>query len=318
MLKTVDEALSGTRLDAGASVLFDITRASAVKYIENGNITVNGKGAEKKYRLQTGDRVLYEEPEAVEDKVVPEDIPIEIVYEDDYLAVVNKPKGMVVHPAPGNYTGTLVSALLYKMKGRLSSINGVIRPGIVHRIDKDTSGLLIIAKTDEAHVGLAEQIKEHSFLREYEGVIVGKLKSPYGIVNKPIGRSEKDRKKMAVTEKNSKAAVTEYETLCEAVGFSYMKFKLKTGRTHQIRVHMASLGHPLMGDTVYGGGKTKFEIANESLLSGQCLHARRIGFIHPITKKELYFESPLPDYFKEILQKLDIGQAQSDTESSEI
>ena len=318
MLKTVDEALSGTRLDAGASVLFDITRASAVKHIENGDITVNGRAVEKKYKLQTGDEVSYEEPEAVEDKVVPEDIPIEIVYEDDYLAVVNKPKGMVVHPAPGNYTGTLVSALLYKMKGRLSSINGVIRPGIVHRIDKDTSGLLIIAKTDEAHVGLAEQIKEHSFLREYEGVIVGKLKSPDGIVNKPIGRSEKDRKKMAVTDKNSKEAVTEYETLAQAVGFSYVKFRLKTGRTHQIRVHMASLGHPLVGDTVYGGGKTKFEIANETLLSGQCLHARRIGFIHPITKKELYFESPLPDYFVTILKKLDICEGQTDTELSEI
>lgn len=318
MLKTVDEALSGTRLDAGASVLFDITRASAVKHIENGDITVNGRAVEKKYKLQTGDEVSYEEPEAVEDKVVPEDIPIEIVYEDDYLAVVNKPKGMVVHPAPGNYTGTLVSALLYKMKGRLSSINGVIRPGIVHRIDKDTSGLLIIAKTDEAHVGLAEQIKEHSFLREYEGIVVGKLKNQNGTINKPIGRSEKDRKKMAVTEKNSKEAVTEYETLAQAVGFSYVKFRLKTGRTHQIRVHMASLGHPLVGDTVYGGGKTKFEIANETLLSGQCLHARRIGFIHPITKKELYFESPLPDYFVTILKKLDICEGQSDTELSEI
>ena len=255
MLKTVDEALSGTRLDAGASVLFDITRASAVKHIENGDITVNGRAVEKKYKLQTGDEVSYEEPEAVEDKVVPEDIPIEIVYEDDYLAVVNKPKGMVVHPAPGNYTGTLVSALLYKMKGRLSSINGVIRPGIVHRIDKDTSGLLIIAKTDEAHVGLAEQIKEHSFLREYEGIVVGKLKNQNGTIDKPIGRSEKDRKKMAVTEKNSKEAVTEYETLAQAVGFSYVKFRLKTGRTHQIRVHMAHIGHPLLGDGKYGHNK---------------------------------------------------------------
>ena len=304
MIKTVDESLDGARLDTASAELFDITRASAVKCIENGSITVNGEASEKKYRLKTGDEVSYEAPEAVEDKVVPEDIPIEIVYEDEYLAVVNKPKGMVVHPAPGNYTGTLVSALLYKMKGRLSSINGVIRPGIVHRIDKDTSGLLIIAKTDEAHVGLAEQIKEHSFLREYEGVAVGKLKESSGVIDKPIGRNEKDRKKMAVTLKNSKNAVTEYEVLGEAVGFSYVKFKLKTGRTHQIRVHMASLGHPLMGDTVYGGGKTKFELANEALLSGQCLHARRIGFIHPITEKELYFESPLPDYFTSVLHKL--------------
>ncbi len=304
MIKTVESALDGARLDAGAAELFDITRASAVKCIENGSITVNGEKNEKKYRLKTGDTVSYAAPEAVEDKVVPEDIPIDIVYEDEYLAVVNKPKGMVVHPAPGNYTGTLVSALLYKMKGRLSSINGVIRPGIVHRIDKDTSGLLIIAKTDEAHVGLAEQIKEHSFLREYEGVAVGRLKNPSGIIDKPIGRNEKDRKKMAVTLKNSKNAVTEYEVLGEAVGFSYVKFRLETGRTHQIRVHMASLGHPLMGDTVYGAGKTKFEISNESLLQGQCLHARRIGFIHPVTKEELYFESPLPDYFVSVLHKL--------------
>lgn len=310
MIKTVDESLDGARLDTASAELFDITRASAVKCIENGNITVNGEASEKKYRLKSGDTVSYEAPEAVEDKVVPEDIPIEIVYEDEYLAVVNKPKGMVVHPAPGNYTGTLVSALLYKMKGRLSSINGVIRPGIVHRIDKDTSGLLIIAKTDEAHVGLAEQIKEHSFLREYEGVAVGKLKESSGVIDKPIGRNEKDRKKMAVTLKNSKNAVTEYEVLGEAVGFSYVKFRLKTGRTHQIRVHMASLGHPLMGDTVYGAGKTKFEISNEMLLCGQCLHARRIGFIHPITKQELYFESPLPDYFVSVLHKLGLDPSE--------
>lgn len=312
MQKTVDAELDGARLDAGASVLFDITRAAAVKCIENGNITVDGVVCEKKYRLKEGQTVTYEEPDAVEDKVIPEDIPIEIVYEDEHLAVVNKPKGMVVHPAPGNYTGTLVSALLFRMKGRLSSINGVIRPGIVHRIDKDTSGLLIIAKTDEAHTGLAEQIKEHSFLREYEGIIVGKMKVKSGVINKPIGRDQKDRKKMAVTEKNSKQAVTEYETLTEADGFSYMKFKLKTGRTHQIRVHMASMGHPLMGDTVYGGGKTKLEVANAELLSGQCLHARRIGFIHPITKRELYFESPLPEYFVKLLEKLGIDEGHSE------
>lgn len=306
MQKTVDESFDGARLDTASSTLFDITRSSAVKCIENGNITVDGEICDKKYRLRTGQTVAYEEPEAVEDKVVPEDIPIDIVYEDEYLAVVNKPKGMVVHPAPGNYSGTLVSALLFCMKGRLSSINGVIRPGIVHRIDKDTSGLLIIAKTDEAHVHLAEQIKQHSFLREYEGIATGRFKTAEGVVDKPIGRDTKDRKKMAVTEKNSKDAVTHYEVLGEGGGFSYMKYRLKTGRTHQIRVHMASLGHPLMGDGVYGGGKTKFEIANEKILCGQCLHARRIGFTHPITGKELYFESPLPDYFLTVLEKLGI------------
>lgn len=306
MQKTVDESFDGVRLDTASSEMFDITRSSAVKYIENGNITVDGEICDKKYRLHTGQTVSYDEPEAVEDKVVPEDIPIDIVYEDEYLAVVNKPKGMVVHPAPGNYSGTLVSALLFKMKGRLSSINGVIRPGIVHRIDKDTSGLLMIAKTDEAHLHLAEQIKEHSFLREYEGIAKGTFKIPEGVVNKPIGRDCKDRKKMAVTDKNSKEAITHYKVLGEGGGFSYMKYRLETGRTHQIRVHMASCGHPLMGDCVYGGGKTKFEISNAELLQGQCLHARRVGFIHPITKKELYFESPLPDYFLSVLEKLGI------------
>lgn len=309
---TVAEEYVGQRLDSASSAVFGITRSAAAGYAESGSITVNGKIVKKNHALRSGDVIIFEEPAPVPCDAQPEDIEIEIVYEDEHLAVVNKPKGMVVHPAPGNYTGTLVSALLFRMKGRLSSINGVIRPGIVHRIDKDTSGLLIIAKTDEAHTGLAEQIKEHSFLREYEGIIVGKMKVKSGVINKPIGRDQKDRKKMAVTEKNSKQAVTEYETLTEADGFSYMKFKLKTGRTHQIRVHMASMGHPLMGDTVYGGGKTKLEVANAELLSGQCLHARRIGFIHPITKRELYFESPLPEYFVKLLEKLGIDEGHSE------
>lgn len=302
----VDEGCHGTRLDIAASSLFDLTRSACVKYIDEGLILVDNEQRDKKYTVKLGQVLTYEEKPAVEDTVVPEDIPIEIVYEDEYLAVVNKPKGMVVHPAPGNYTGTLVSALLYKMKGRLSSINGVIRPGIVHRIDKDTSGLLIIAKTDEAHVALAEQIKQHSFLREYRAVAVGRFENENGIVDKPIGRDQRDRKKMAVTEKNSKNAVTEYWVLGENNGFSYMRFRLQTGRTHQIRVHMASMGHPLAGDTVYGAGRTKTEQQNAELLCGQCLHAGVIGFTHPITGEYLSFSASLPPYFEEFLKKIGI------------
>ncbi len=303
---TVDINSANTRLDACASNMFGLTRSSCVKYIEEGLILVDGEQKDKKYLLKEGQTVSYEEAPPIEDKVVPEDIPIEIIYEDDHLAVVNKPKGMVVHPAPGNYSGTLVSALLFKMKGRLSSINGVIRPGIVHRIDKDTSGLLIIAKTDQAHLALAEQIKEHSFLREYRAVAVGTFKNSHGIVDKPIGRDQKDRKKMAVTDKNSKNAITEYWVLGANNGFSYMRFRLHTGRTHQIRVHMASMGHPLAGDMVYGGGKTKLEQHNAAVLCGQCLHAGVIGFTHPITGEYLSFCAPLPQYFTEFLSKTGI------------
>ncbi len=295
---------SGVRLDSACSELFDISRSYAAAMIEDGRITVNGIICPKNYKTKTGDELEYSPPEPILPDAVPENIEIDIIYEDDHLAVVNKPKGMVVHPAPGNYTGTMVSALLYKMQGRLSTINGVVRPGIVHRIDKDTSGLLVVAKTDDAHESLALQIKEHSFLREYRAIVCGNIKQDNGIIDKPIGRHPKDRVKMAVTEKNSKNAVTEYTVLERFNGFTYTACKLRTGRTHQIRVHMSSTGHPLMGDILYGGGKTKFEAQNSELLKGQCLHAKTIGFVHPVTGTDMFFDSELPEYFEILLNKL--------------
>ena len=274
----------------------NISRSMLQKLISEQKITVNGKFAAKSYLVKTGDVIEIYVPEPVELDVVPENIPVEIVYQDEHLLVVNKPKGMVVHPAAGNYSGTLVNALLYHCKGQLSSINGVIRPGIVHRIDKNTSGLLIVAKTDKAHVGLAEQIKAHTFTREYHAVVCGRLKNPTGIIEAPIGRHPVDRKKMCVTEKNSKEAKTEYTVLKEFNNYSYVKLKLFTGRTHQIRVHMSYIGHPVFGDDVYG----KFSKCCE----GQCLHAKKIGFVHPIDGKYYEFDSELPDYFKFVLNKL--------------
>ena len=274
----------------------DITRSMLQKLIESGNVTVNRKVISKSFKLKNNDEVviLIPEPEGLD--VKSENLPIEIVYEDDDLLVVNKPKGMVVHPAAGNYDGTLVNALLYHCKGRLSSINGVIRPGIVHRIDKNTSGLLIVAKTDKAHLGLAEQIKAHTFTREYYAVICGRLKESHGMVEAPIGRHPIDRKKMCVTDKNSKPAKTEYTVLEEYNGYSLVKLKLFTGRTHQIRVHMSYIGHPVFGDDVY--------CKPSKLCEGQCLHAKKIGFVHPIDGKYYEIDSELPDYFKTVVNKL--------------
>ena len=288
----------GERLDKfiSSNEEFDLTRTAVQNLITEGMITVNGKKIAKNYVLSGGETVSVEIPEPVVLDVLPENIPIDIVYEDDYLLVVNKPKGMVVHPAAGNYTGTLVNALMYHCKDRLSSINGVIRPGIVHRIDKNTSGLLIVAKTDSAHLGLAEQIKEHSFTREYETIIVGRMKEYKGTIDAPIGRHHIDRKKMCVTDKNSKNAVTHYEVLEEFREHSYLKLRLETGRTHQIRVHLSYVGHAVLGDDVYGKPVKDYE--------GQCLHARKIGFVHPITNEYLEFSSDLPDYFEEQLRKL--------------
>lgn len=274
----------------------EISRSMLQKLLKENQVTVNGKTVSKSYKITNGDEIIIEIPEPVELDVLPEDIPIEIVYEDDDLLVVNKPKGMVVHPAAGNYNGTLVNALLYHCKGRLSSINGVIRPGIVHRIDKNTSGLLIVAKTDKAHTGLAEQIKAHTFTREYQAVICGRLKESNGTIEAPIGRHPVDRKKMCVTEKNSKEARTEYTVLNEFNGYSHIKLKLYTGRTHQIRVHMSYIGHPVYGDDVYGKAS--------KLCEGQCLHAKKIGFIHPISGDYLEFDSELPEYFVTVLNKL--------------
>lgn len=297
---TVDESGAGVRIDKFLSNTLDgFTRSGISKLIADGNVMVNGTEISKNYKCRMNDNILVIVPDAVPLEVQAQNIPLDIVYEDDDLLVVNKPKGMVVHPAAGNYSKTLVNALLYHCRDSLSGINGVIRPGIVHRIDKDTSGLLIVAKNDAAHLSLAEQIKQHSFHRAYQAVCYGNIKEDSGTVHQPIGRNPKDRKKMAVTDKNSKDAVTHYEVLKRYGDFTHIKCILETGRTHQIRVHMAYIGHPLAGDSVYGPKKVI-----ESL-NGQCLHAGEIGFIHPRTGEYLEFRSGLPDYFTAFLNKLD-------------
>lgn len=286
------------RLDVFLSEKLNLTRSAVQKLIEGKNVTVNGKVPDKSYKLKINDEVIVKIPKPEPLSIEAEDIPLDIVYEDDYLLVVNKPKGMVVHPAPGNYSGTLVNALMWHCKDSLSGINGVLRPGIVHRIDKDTSGLLIVAKNDLAHQHLAEQIKEHSFTREYEAVVIGNVKNNEGIIEMPIGRHPVNRKQMAVTYKNSKPAKTHYRILERCNGLSHIRLTLFTGRTHQIRVHMSYLGHPVAGDLVYGRAGAKYKA-----LGGQCLHAKKIGFIHPKTNKYLEFESELPNYFKSFLKE---------------
>lgn len=298
---TAGEAEEGRRLDKAVSAFGGLSRSAAQGLCEGGAVLVNGSPAGKKQLLRRGDLVAVNIPDPVDLKVLPEAIPLDIVYEDGWLLVVNKPKGMVVHPAPGNYTGTLVNALLYHCGDSLSGINGVIRPGIVHRIDKDTSGLLIVAKNDRAHQGLAEQIAAHSFTREYEAIVHGHFKESAFTVDAPIGRSPADRKKMCVTEKNARSAVTHVEVLAEYPGFSHIKCRLETGRTHQIRVHLSYLGHPVLGDLVYGPKKPAMDTG------GQCLHARTIGFVHPGTGEELFFTSPLPGYFTAALAWLQKG-----------
>ena len=293
----------GKRLDVYVAERGGITRSASAKLTERGAVKVNGVKMPKNYRLREGDTVDIDFPEPVPDRAEPENIPLDVVYEDDYLLIVNKPKGMVVHPAAGNPTGTLVNALLYHCGTSLSGINGVIRPGIVHRIDKDTSGLLAVAKTDAAHVSLAEQISSHSFGRRYEAIINGHLRDESGTVDAPIGRHPVDRKKMAIV-KGGKPAVTHYSVVSHLEKADHIALQLETGRTHQIRVHMASLGHPLLGDTVYGGGKSRFEVTHASLLSGQCLHAKTISFVHPITGELMKFDSALPEYFTECLRLL--------------
>lgn len=295
----VDEESSGERADKLLSaVLSDYSRSFTQNLFAENLVFCKGKAISKSFKVKAGDKLEFTVPEPKMLSLEPEDVELEIMYEDSDLLVVNKPRGMVVHPAPGNYSGTLVNALLHHCKGNLSGINGVIRPGIVHRIDKDTSGLLLVAKNDNAHVSLSAQIKEHSLLREYRAVIHGKLKEQSGIVDAPIGRSASDRKKMCVTDRNSKNAVTHYEVIEEYKDFSFLRLRLETGRTHQIRVHMAYLGHPVAGDPVYGpkNGVTK--------LGGQCLHAGLLGFVHPVSGEFIRTEAPLPDYFTDFIRRI--------------
>lgn len=294
---------AGTRADVFLTAHFDVTRTAAARLLDEGAALVNGKVAAKNYKLRVSDLVTLEMPPVKETETKAENLPLSIVYEDDDIAVIDKPKGMVVHPAAGNEDGTLVNALLYHMGDRLSGIGGEKRPGIVHRIDKDTSGLLVIAKNDFAHTILSEGLKTHSIDREYMAVAIGNFKDDGGTVNKPIGRNPRDRKKMAVVA-DGREAVTHYRVAERFHGYTLLALKLETGRTHQIRVHMASIGHPLLGDTVYGGGGTKFEKQQGDLLVGQTLHAYRLTLTHPRTGEVMVFESPLPAYFETVLEKL--------------
>ena len=300
ILFSVPASLDGQRLDrALCETQENLSRSAAQKLIDAAQVFVNGNAAAKSVKVRAGDLVSYTPPEPEILEAKPQDIPLEIVYEDDALLVVNKPKGMVVHPAPGNPDATLVNALLYHCRGRLSTINGVVRPGIVHRIDKDTSGLLIVAKTDAAHASLSAQIQAHSFRREYRGVVVGHLKNESGTISLPLGRSRSDRKKQAVNGLNPRDAVTHYAVLRQLKGYDDCRFTLETGRTHQIRVHLSALGHPLAGDTVYGNARPL------PGLSGQCLHAAVIGFVHPETGEYMEFSAPLPEWYTDFFSKIE-------------
>ena len=295
----VGEDEEGDRLDVYLSEqLGDMSRSYIQKIIKDKKVEVNGKVEKAKYLVKEDDKIKIEIPTPKLLEVVAQDIPIDIVYEDNDVLIVNKPQNMVVHPAPGNYENTLVNAILYHCKDKLSSINGVIRPGIVHRIDKDTSGLLMIAKNNNAHNSLAEQLKDHSITREYEFICHGVVKEDKITVDKPLGRNPKDRLKMAIV-KDGKRAVTHFEVIERFDNFTHMKARLETGRTHQIRVHALSINHPLLGDPIYGPKNTKFK------LEGQTLHARKLGFIHPTTNEYIEFNSELPDYFKNIIKKLE-------------
>ncbi len=308
------EADIGKRADAFIAEKSELTRSAAVRLMESGDVSLDGAEnakLEKKYKICKGDVLIVRLPDPEVCEALPENIPIDIVYEDEDIIVVNKPEGMVVHPAAGNPSGTLVNALLYHCGNRLSGIGGVIRPGIVHRIDKDTGGLLVVAKNDSAHLFLSEEIKHHRVERIYHAIVRGNFKEDSGTVDAPIGRHPVDRKKMAVirdTEHRSREAVTHWRVLERFGQFTHIECRLETGRTHQIRVHMSSIGHPLMGDTVYGGGGTPFEARHKALICGQCLFASKLILTHPTTKEKMEFFVELPDNFKKLLSILNSYQ----------
>lgn len=288
------------RIDKWISTSFqNLSRSYIQKLIKDNKVFVNGKPQKASYRLKVDDEILFQIPEAVEPAIVAEDIPLSILYEDEDILIVDKPKGMVVHPAPGHYSGTLVNAVMFHCKDHLSGINGVMRPGIVHRIDKDTTGSLVICKNDFAHNAIAAQLKEHSITRKYRAIVQGRLDAEEGTIHAPIGRDTKDRKKMAVCEQNGKDAITHYRVLKSFKKYTYVECQLETGRTHQIRVHMSSIGHPLLGDEIYGGKADGFH------LNGQTLHAMTIGFIHPSGGNYLEVSAPLPEYFVHLLNILE-------------
>lgn len=296
----ITEELEGERLDKAISMLIEtLSRSYVSKLIKEDKVYVNGKTAKSSYQLKTDDEVVFELPPSQEPDIVAENIPLNVLYEDRDVIVVNKPKGMVVHPAAGHYSGTLVNALMYHCGHELSGINGVMRPGIVHRIDMDTTGSLIVCKNDMSHNHIAEQLKEHSINRRYHAICHGVIKQDEGTVNKPIGRHPVERKKMSIDERNGKEAITHYRVLERFKDFTYVECKLETGRTHQIRVHMASIGHPLLGDEVYAGNrKSPFKT------QGQTLHAKVLGFVHPISGEYIETDAPLPEYFENILKRL--------------
>lgn len=281
-----------------SNYLESLSRSYIQKIIKDGNVFVNDKIVKANYKVKADDKIQFMIPDCEEPDIPAQNIPLDILYEDKDVLIVNKPKDMVVHPAPGHYEGTLVNAIMYHCKDDLSGINGVLRPGIVHRIDKDTTGSLIICKNDDAHNAIAEQLKDHSITRKYRAIVHGRVAQDIGVIDAPIGRHFTDRKKMAINEKNGKRAVTHYQVLKRFDKYTYIECQLETGRTHQIRVHMASIGHPLLGDEVYCSAKSPFK------LNGQTLHAMTIGFIHPTTKQYVEYEAPIPDYFNDLLRKL--------------
>lgn len=296
----ITEEMEEERIDKVLNGLINsLSRSYIQKLLKEGMVEVNGQAVKANYRVKCDDEIRFELPPAIEPDILPENIPLDILYEDEDVLVVNKPKGMVVHPAAGHYSQTLVNAVMYHCKEHLSGINGVMRPGIVHRIDRDTTGSVIICKNDVAHNDIAKQLKEHSVVRRYHAICYGVIKEEEGTIHAPIGRHPNDRKKMAINEKNGKDAVTHYKVLKRFNGYTYIECRLETGRTHQIRVHMASIGHPLLGDEVYAGNrKSSFK------LEGQCLHAKILGFIHPRTGEYIETDAPIPEYFHHLLDIL--------------